>query len=381
MARILRSSAWRRTLWQKSSPSRRISTIPHIPLETPIEEETLPHYDPEQYYPIILETCTRQGIRSRASLAMGPTQQVGYVEIFGSTVRDDKYRVLKVSTSLPKFPTATDRELKIYTHLTKVNSTHAGQSLIRELYASFDLQGPVGRHQCLILQPMHMTLLDMMRLNPKPFDRPLLKMILRRLLLALDFLHTEAEVVHTDLKTDNLMLTLEDSSMLADFAKSEVENPSPRKTIDQSRTIYKSGQFRRPTGGKGYGLPVLCDFGEARIGKTQESAGLVWDLFEGEHLFGDIFDTKGGHDPFKHIALMVASIGPPPGEFVKRSETAEQCFDPSGAWIAHEDAAIPSVSLESLEKRLSGQEKEFYSVHEVHAQMATRGAQDGKTTP
>lgn len=107
------------------------------------------------------------------------------------------YRVLKVSTSLQQFPTATDREFKIYEHLAKLDSTHPGQSLIRELYDSFDLQGLASRHRCLVLQPMHMTLLEMMRLNPRPFDLPLLKMTLRRLLLALDFLHHEAGIIHT----------------------------------------------------------------------------------------------------------------------------------------------------------------------------------------
>lgn len=79
---------------------------------------------------------------------------------------------------------------------------------------------------------------------------------------------------------------------------------------------------------------------------------------------------------------MVALIGPPPSEFVARSDTAGQCFDPSGkrpvllttrlhlvagadaqhvgAWIAHEDAVIPAVSLDSLEQRLSGGEKEDF---------------------
>ncbi|KAA8647912.1 serine/threonine-protein kinase [Aspergillus tanneri] len=319
------------------------------------------------------ETYTRPDIKSRAKLAMGRTQPVGYARIF----------------ALPKFPTATDRELNIYEHLTKVHSTHGGQSLIRELYDSFELQGLVGRHCCLVLQPMHMTLLEMIKLNPRPFDPPLLKMIVKRLLLALDFLHTEAGVIHTDLKTDNLMLSLEDNTMLVDFAKAEAEDPSPRKQIDKCRIIYKSRSFRRPAGNKSYGLPILCDFGEARIGKKQESgpfvqphiyrapeiifempwgnavdiwnlAALIWDLFEGEHLFGDIFDTKGGHDPFKHLALMVGLIGPPPSEFVKRSETTEQCFDSTGSWVALEDATVPSVSLESLERRLSGQEKESF---------------------
>lgn len=75
-----------------------------------------------------------------------------------------------------EFSSASDRELEIYERLSKVNSTHQGQSLIRELSDSFELQGPVGKHRCLVLQPMHMTLLEMMRLNPRPFDILLLKM-------------------------------------------------------------------------------------------------------------------------------------------------------------------------------------------------------------
>ncbi|KAG2420870.1 hypothetical protein HFD88_000484 [Aspergillus terreus] len=231
--------------------------------------------------------------------------------------------VLKVSTSLQKFPTATDREYKIYERLAKVNSTHPGQSLIRELYDSFELKGRAGKHRCLVLQPMHMTLLEMMRLNPRPFGLPLLKLTLQRLLLALDFLHTEAGIIHTDLKTDNLMLSLKDDTMLADFTKEEIDHPSPRKQVSESRTIYQSRRFRRPTRGKGYGLPILCDF-EIIFKMTWGSpvdiwnlGALIWDLFEGTHLFGDIFDSRGGHDPFKHLALMVALIGPPPTEFVQ----------------------------------------------------------------
>ncbi|OBT80369.1 hypothetical protein VF21_00899 [Pseudogymnoascus sp. 05NY08] len=316
---------------------------------------------------------------------MALTQQVGYVEISSA---DKNYRVLKVSTSLPKFPTAIDGEAKIYEHLAKVNSPHSGQALIRELYESFDLQRPDGRHRCLVLQPMHMSLLEMMGLNPWPFDLPLLKMTVQRLLSALDFLHTEAGVIHADIKTDNLMLSIEDGEMLADFAKAEVDSPTPRKQVDQSRIIYKSRRLRRPDKLKGYGLPTLCDFGESRIGAKQESnpfvqphvyrapevmfdmpwgsaadiwnlAGLIWDLFEGEHLFGDVFDARGGHDPFKHFALMVALIGEPPSEFVGRRETTGQCFDTDGIWIAHNEELIPLVSLGGLEKRLSGHEKQL----------------------
>lgn len=144
------------------------------------------------------------------------------------------------------------------------------------------------------------------------------------------------------------MLSLEDTTMLADFADEEIRQPSPRKIIDQSRTIYQSRKFRRPLRGKSFGLPILCDFGEARIGRTHNFGPFVqpdiyratwntfslcapliedriWDLFEGRHLFKNVFDKNGNYDPFKHIALMVALIGPPPAVSMQRSETTGQC--------------------------------------------------------
>lgn len=77
-----------------------------------------------------------------------------------------------------------------------------------------------------------------------------------------------------DLKTDNLMLTIEDHTMLGRFEKAEIEQPSPQKLIDSSRTTYRSRQFPKPKDDM-YGLPVLCDFGEAKIGKSQDSGPFV----------------------------------------------------------------------------------------------------------
>lgn len=71
------------------------------------------------------------------------------------------------------------------------------------------------------------------------------------------------------------MLSLEDNAMLADFAKAETANPSPRKEVDESRIVYQSRKFRRPAEGKSYGLPTLCDFGEARIGNIHTSGPFI----------------------------------------------------------------------------------------------------------
>lgn len=71
------------------------------------------------------------------------------------------------------------------------------------------------------------------------------------------------------------MLSLEDTSVMEDFANAEVKHPTPRKVVDESRTVFLSKTSRRPAKDKGYGLPILCDFGEARIGICQNSGSFV----------------------------------------------------------------------------------------------------------
>lgn len=61
------------------------------------------------------------------------------------------------------------------------------------------------------------------------------------------------------------MLTIPDQSLLTTFEQDEAQQPSPMKIIDKTLTIYDSRKFGLPKGSL-WGQPVLCDFGEARVG-------------------------------------------------------------------------------------------------------------------
>lgn len=108
-----------------------------------------------------------------------------------------KYAALKISTQLRRFPKKRRAELTVYERLCKVESSHPGQAYVRELYDAFEVSDTHGCHQCLIQQPMHLSIFDMLRLNSEPLNEPLLREILKRLLTVLDFLHTEAHITHT----------------------------------------------------------------------------------------------------------------------------------------------------------------------------------------
>lgn len=60
-------------------------------------------------------------------------------------------------------------------------------------------------------------------------------------------------------------MTIADESVLEDVEKAESENMLPRKVVDNVRTIYSSHKLGLPKDLL-WGKPVLCDFGEARIG-------------------------------------------------------------------------------------------------------------------
>lgn len=96
-------------------------------------------------------------------------------------------------------PAIAHRERVAHEHLSTLKSSHPGRSHIREDIDCFSLQQCDGsQHLCFVYQPLQTTLLDLQRLGGKPQQLPeeLVKEALRYLLEALDFLHTEASMIH-----------------------------------------------------------------------------------------------------------------------------------------------------------------------------------------
>lgn len=78
-----------------------------------------------------------------------------------------------------------------------VDGQHPGRDLLRLVQDGFQLSGPHGTHQCLLFQPLGLTLTKFRNRFPgKALSKVLLQQTLQLLLLALDFLH-QAKVVHT----------------------------------------------------------------------------------------------------------------------------------------------------------------------------------------
>jgi len=148
-----------------------------------------------------------EGIKSLENWDMVPVLPSGYVAISSMfkmsphgwdlcthLISEHRYVTLKVYVNSSK----VHRELPVYNHLDQIQSDHPGRQCIRKLLDSFTVTGPHGQHICLVHQPLGMSLWDLkMKARDKVFSKVVLRMSIRELLVALDFLHDEAHVIHT----------------------------------------------------------------------------------------------------------------------------------------------------------------------------------------
>ncbi|TVY53333.1 Serine/threonine-protein kinase SRPK [Lachnellula cervina] len=303
-----------------------------------------------------------------------------------------------------------EEEFKIYQRLRKGNQSHPGYSHIRTALETFTIPRPGGDHICLVQEPMGLSHSDVTEYLPDGlFTENILGGCLSELFKALDYLHTECKLVHTDIKADNLLSTFADESILSGFTESEMKYPAPRKFVNGA-TVYAS----RPLGLPKFILKsVLSDFGSAVQGdiKRNHMAGantyrvrlipsftfafieehmpshmvqklspapevmleaawsypvdiwtvgvMVWDLFEGKHMFHGKDPDGKKYSTRAHLAEVMGMLGPPPLDLVEKGVGSFKYFDEDGNWIAK--IPIPQrTSLEESEIRLQGKNKEMF---------------------
>ncbi|EAW16825.1 putative protein kinase [Aspergillus fischeri NRRL 181] len=334
-----------------------------------IEEEELPDYQADRFYPVRLGEVFQDRYQTVAKLGFG-TSSTSWL---ARDLRGHQYVTLKVyvHTSL------VHRELPFYRHIAScmVGTSHRGQGNIRRLLDSFEIAGAYGRHLVLVFDAAQMSLRDMkMVFRQEGFEEDFVRGAITELLEALDFLHTHGNVVHTDIHPGNMLLGTYNNQAFSKFEEKEFASPVARKPISSARTIYLS-RLMHPQEGP----MLLSDFGEARIGPGPHggdimpleyrapetllyigwsypvdiwSVGLTaWDLMEPRKLFtardddGDLYDAA-------HLAQLIAALGPPPPDYLaKNPERRADFWDEHGNWLGL--APIPhGRTMEALESRL-----------------------------
>ncbi|KAK8112337.1 kinase-like protein [Apiospora kogelbergensis] len=340
MASILRRLPWPGRAWKPIAFSN--SNFARIPLEEKIEEELFPDYLASRYYPVRIGEILRDRYQIVGKLGFGAT----------STVCGRRHVALKLFVNSESMGKQLEHELSMYRRISTSAAKHPGREAVRNLLDSFNVSGPDGFHRCLVHPPLWESTQTFLHRNPvRRLPSPVLAFILRRLFLALEFLHVECQMIHTDIKVDNIMFGINDDSVFTAFEEQELHEPSPRKLVDDGRAIYLSRELQMP---KDWGAPVLCDFGSAIIDDREHledvqpdiyrapevileapwsnqidiwnTGCMIWDLFEGGHLFTGQGMEHQTYRSRAHLAEIAALLGPPPRALLKSGKSSHKFF-------------------------------------------------------
>lgn len=102
--------------------------------------------------------------------------------------------VVKVGT---RSSSQADREIKVSESLATIRSKHPGTALVRRLLDHFEIRGSSGPHPCLLYSVLGTPLDVLLDLLPNGrLSEMLLKAFVANTLYALDFPHSEAEIVY-----------------------------------------------------------------------------------------------------------------------------------------------------------------------------------------
>ncbi|PYI04299.1 kinase domain-containing protein [Aspergillus sclerotiicarbonarius CBS 121057] len=282
-----------------------------------IEEEDLPSYNVENFYPVYIGQVFNSRYQVVSKLGYGASSTVWLCR----DLHAQSYMTLKVCVQglCPR------TEIAVSEQLTRAEE-HFGEKLIRLFVDSFEVVGPSnGKHMCLVYQPLGMSFTEFQKLLPNN--------------------RFPKELAQED----------------------EIQRPIARKVL-KDREIYYSRPM--PT----YeGLPVLADLGEARQGQSKHQGDimpgiyrapevilgmdwdskvdvwsigtLAWDLINSSRLI--VTKINGVLNDEQHLAEMVSLMGPPPAEFLSKSQNCSRYWDDKGNW----KGSIP-IPDQSFEKRL-----------------------------
>ncbi|VDB85883.1 unnamed protein product [Peniophora sp. CBMAI 1063] len=145
-------------------------------------------------------------------------------------VRDSKEQrhcALKVVKSASRYAETARDEIKLLKQIQDTSPAHHGRAHVVSFLDSFSHTAPSGQHVCMTFEPLGENLLALIEKNRRKGVAPcLVKCIARQLLLGLQYLHEECDLVHTDIKPENILMSIPDVE--AHIADELSSSPTPQ---------------------------------------------------------------------------------------------------------------------------------------------------------
>ncbi|KAJ6581142.1 kinase-like protein [Mycena capillaripes] len=249
-------------------------------------------------------------------------------------VRTQKDAAMKVMVSSLTDNNRGPDERGIMTILRDANPHSLGKNHVCQLFDSFVHEGPNGLHNCLVLEPLGLSIQDVYRSFGGSLPLILVQHVARDVLQGLKYLH-ECGVIHTDIKGDNILMTG------LDFP--EGQSTVDVEILDLFKTAYKLTDFgsanKMSRRWAAVIQPVALRSPEVLIGAPWDTKTDVWNfgclIYEfarGAVLFDPSWQNEqtGMDRTQTHLSQMVGLLGDFPLDFLAQGEWTKDYFDEHG---------------------------------------------------
>jgi serine/threonine-protein kinase SRPK3 len=109
--------------------------------------------------------------------------------------------------SAKSYTEAAEDEIKLLRKIAEGDPER--KKCVVHLLDYFDHRGPNGRHIVMSFEVLGSNLLDLIKYyDYKGIPTKVVKSVCKQVLIALDYLHTECGIIHTDLKPENVLLSI-----------------------------------------------------------------------------------------------------------------------------------------------------------------------------
>ena len=185
---------------------------------------------------------------------------------------DGDFKALKVVRSATTYTETARDEIALLLHAAQADATDPRRDRIVRLHDHFELDGPFGHHIVLVLEITGPSLFSVSRrAGNVGLKLQTVRNLTRRILEGLAYMHDSAQMIHTDLKPENVSLDIgydEKLQLAKEALKFSQENRAMPKSMVSTYFYKRQQENQNP------GSPMECNSAE------ETSSSHVADVLE-----------------------------------------------------------------------------------------------------
>uniref|UniRef100_A0A7N8XPY1 non-specific serine/threonine protein kinase n=1 Tax=Mastacembelus armatus TaxID=205130 RepID=A0A7N8XPY1_9TELE len=127
-------------------------------------------------------------------------------------IQEKCFVAMKVVKSAEHYTETALDEIKLLKSVRNTDPSDPNREKVVQLLDDFKISGMNGTHVCMVFEVLGYHLLKwIIKSNYQGLPLPCVKSIIQQVLQGLDYLHTKCRIIHTDIKPENILLTVNEA--------------------------------------------------------------------------------------------------------------------------------------------------------------------------